>query len=235
MTSIRRAPRLLAVMTTVLIASPAVAQDAATSPLSGTAWQLVKFVGGDDTTLTPTDPALYTIEFDETGRVAARIDCNRGSGTWKTDGKASLEFGPMALTRAMCPPGSLHDQIAKQWTSIRSFVIRDGHLFLSLMADGGTYEYAPRPAPAPVSPVKATGPVIFDCRAQGTEVGELHATFYATQPGLVMLEHVGLAKPAFQVRAASGAKYEGDGVSFWEARGEATVRWPGSDMTCKRR
>jgi membrane-bound inhibitor of C-type lysozyme len=92
-----------------------------------------------------------------------------------------------------------------------------------------------RPAPAPVSPVKATGPFIFDCRAQGTEVGELHATFYATQPELVMLEHVGLAKPAFQVRAASGAKYEGDGVSFWEARGEATVQWPGSDMTCKRR
>ena len=57
----------------------------------------------------------------------------------------------------------------------------------------------------------------------------------ATEPGLAMLEHLGVAKPAFQVRAASGAKYEGDGVSFWEARGEATVRWPGSDMTCKRR
>lgn len=93
----------------------------------------------------------------------------------------------------------------------------------------------PPAAPAPVSPVKATGPFIFDCRAQGTEVGELHVTFYATQPGLVMLDHLGVAKPAFQVRAASGAKFEGDGVSFWEARGEAAVQWPGSDMICTRR
>jgi para-nitrobenzyl esterase len=41
----------------------------------------------------------------------------------------------------MCPPGSLHDQIVKQLPFIRSYLIREGHLFLSLMADGGTYEY----------------------------------------------------------------------------------------------
>jgi para-nitrobenzyl esterase len=41
----------------------------------------------------------------------------------------------------MCPPGSLHDQIVKQWDYIRSYVIKDGHLFLSLMADGGIYEF----------------------------------------------------------------------------------------------
>jgi heat shock protein HslJ len=52
-----------------------------------------------------------------------------------------LEFGPLALTRAMCPPGSLHDQIAKNWTYIRSYVIKNSHLFLSLMADGGVYEF----------------------------------------------------------------------------------------------
>ena len=49
----------------------------------------------------------------------------------------------MALTRAMCPPGSLHDQIVKQWPNLRSYVMRHGHLFLSLMADGGIYEFEP--------------------------------------------------------------------------------------------
>ena len=49
----------------------------------------------------------------------------------------------MAVTRAMCPPGSLHDQIISQWNTMRSYVIRDGRLFLSLMADGGIYEYEP--------------------------------------------------------------------------------------------
>jgi para-nitrobenzyl esterase len=31
----------------------------------------------------------------------------------------------------------------KQWGFIRSYVVRDGHLFLSLMADGGIYEFEP--------------------------------------------------------------------------------------------
>jgi putative lipoprotein len=43
----------------------------------------------------------------------------------------------------MCPPGSLHDQISKNWTFVRSYIIKDGHLFLSLMADGGVYEFEP--------------------------------------------------------------------------------------------
>jgi para-nitrobenzyl esterase len=31
----------------------------------------------------------------------------------------------------------------KQWGNVRSYVIRDGHLFLALMADGGIYEFEP--------------------------------------------------------------------------------------------
>jgi para-nitrobenzyl esterase len=43
----------------------------------------------------------------------------------------------------MCPPGSLHDQIVREWGYIRSYVLEDGHLFLALMADGGIYELEP--------------------------------------------------------------------------------------------
>jgi heat shock protein HslJ len=113
------------------------------SALQGTSWQLVKFQGGDGTTLTPDDRAKYTIEFGAGGRLAVRIDCNRGRGTWKSPEPSRLEFGPLALTRAKCPAGSLHDHIVKQWPNIRSYVIKDGHLFLSLMADGGIYEFEP--------------------------------------------------------------------------------------------
>jgi para-nitrobenzyl esterase len=31
----------------------------------------------------------------------------------------------------------------KQWGYIRSYVVKDGRLFLSLMADGGIYEFEP--------------------------------------------------------------------------------------------
>jgi para-nitrobenzyl esterase len=111
--------------------------------LGGTAWQLVKFQGSDDKTLIPDDMTKYTIAFAEDGGLSVRIDCNRGRGTWKSSGPTQVQFGLLALTRAMCPPGSLHDQIVKHWEFVRSYILKDGHLFLSLMADGGIYEFEP--------------------------------------------------------------------------------------------
>ncbi len=119
------------------------AAPASAAGLAGTSWQLVAFRGGDDTTLTPDDRAKNTVEFVAGGRLTARIDCNRGRGTWKSGGSSQIEFGPLALTRAKCPARSLHDQIVKQWANIRSYVIRDEHLFLSLLADGVIYEVEP--------------------------------------------------------------------------------------------
>jgi len=82
----------------------------------------VKFQSSDEKTLTPDDKAKYTISFGTDGRVSARIDCNRGAGTWKSSGPNQLQFGPLALTRAACPPGSLHDRIARDWEFVRAFV-----------------------------------------------------------------------------------------------------------------
>jgi uncharacterized lipoprotein YbaY len=52
---------------------------------------------------------------------------------------------PIAFTIAYEPDKIVADQIVKQWGNIRSYVIKDGHLFLSLMADGGIYEFEPVP------------------------------------------------------------------------------------------
>lgn len=123
-------------------ADPEAAVDS-TVELAGTSWRLVRFEGGDGTVLTPDDPSKYTLAFVPGGRLIARIDCNRGTGTWRSSGPSHLEFGPLALTRVMCPPGSLHDHLVKQLPYVRSYVLRDGHLYLSLMADGGIYELEP--------------------------------------------------------------------------------------------
>ena len=155
---------LLAALLLVLVCSARVQgqSESTAAELGGTVWQLVKFQGGDDKTLTPDDKAKYTIQFSTDGGLTARIDCNRGRGAWKSSGASQLQFGPLALTRAQCPPGSLHDQIVKHWDFIRSYIIKDGHLFLSLMADGGIYEFEPvsgsKPT-APNSPVTIQGPV----------------------------------------------------------------------------
>lgn len=115
----------------------------AVTGLSGTSWQLVKFQGSDDTILVPDDKTKYTIAFASDGELTVRIDCNRGRGTWKLSGPDQLEFGQLALTRALCPSGSLHDRIVRHWEFVRSYFIKDDHLFLSLMADGGVYEFEP--------------------------------------------------------------------------------------------
>jgi para-nitrobenzyl esterase len=83
--------------------------------LGGTSWQFVKFQGGDGKILTPDDKAKYTIAFGSDGAVSVHFDCNRGGGTWKSSGPHQLQFGLLALTRAMCPPGSLHDRFARDW------------------------------------------------------------------------------------------------------------------------
>jgi len=87
--------------------------------LGGASWQLVKFEGSDDKTLTPKNGANYTIAFEGDGHIGLRIDCNRGHGTWKSTGPNQLEFGPLALTRAMCPPSPLNDRIARDWQYVR--------------------------------------------------------------------------------------------------------------------
>jgi len=116
---------------------------AAPAGLGGTEWRLVRFQGGDERILTPDDRAKYTIAFNADGSVTARIDCNRGRGTWSSSGPSQLQLGPLALTRAMCPPGSLHERIVRDWSFVRSYVIRDGHLFLALFAGAGIYELEP--------------------------------------------------------------------------------------------
>src|SRR4030095_9080052 len=74
-----------------------------TSPqagLGGPSWQRVKFQGGNGKTLTPDDNAKYTITFGTDNRVSARVDCNRGVGTWKSLGGNKLEFVTLSLTHS---------------------------------------------------------------------------------------------------------------------------------------
>ena len=133
----------------VLLVTLSIAAGCAPTPkvqlggIGETSWQLVKFQGGDGTVLTPDDRTKYTVAFTNDGYVRVRLDCNRGRGTWILNGPNELRFGPMALTRAMCPTGSLYDHIVKQWPFVRTYTLKGGHLFLALMADAGSYEFEP--------------------------------------------------------------------------------------------
>jgi len=130
--------------------SDSAAEPATESPLAGTEWQLVEFQSMDDAqgTTRPDDPSKYTMRLNEDGTVNMKLNCNRATGTWSAEAASdpssgSFEFGPLASTKALCPPPSMDEQITVQAQYIRSYLLKDGRLYLSLMADGGIYAWEP--------------------------------------------------------------------------------------------
>ena len=85
-------------------------------------------------------PERYTLEIQPGGKAQVRADCNRGSASYKQDGRnLSFKLGP--LTRAACPPGSLADRFLKSLESVVSQRTKGENLFLELPADGGTLKF----------------------------------------------------------------------------------------------
>jgi heat shock protein HslJ len=134
---------------TFVLAACATEPDRSVPRLAGTAWQLVSIQSMDDAqgTTRIAEPQRFTLHFGDDGRAALRLDCNRGNGSWEAKpasaSSGSLTFGPIASTRAMCPPPSLDQRIARDLGYVRSYLLKDGKLYLSLMADGGVYEWQP--------------------------------------------------------------------------------------------
>jgi heat shock protein HslJ len=119
-------------------------------PLAGTDWQLVELQSMDDSigAIRPEDPARFTMRLNADGTVNMRLDCNRATGTWSSEASASGEggsfsFGTLATTRALCPPPNLDERIARDAEYVRSYFLKDGRLYLSLMADAGIYAWEP--------------------------------------------------------------------------------------------
>jgi para-nitrobenzyl esterase len=86
-------------------------------------------------------PDRYTLRLGSDGRLALKADCNRGAGAYAVTGDRALTVKPIALTRAMCPPGSLSDRFAKDVGRATSYFVRDGDLYLELPVDSGTLRF----------------------------------------------------------------------------------------------
>ena len=124
-----------------LVVCSTVAVQALANELSGTSWRLVKIMSMDDRVDLPDEASKYTLDFRADGSVAILADCNRGMGSWTLESASQLHFGPIASTRALCPPASLSETYLAQFEWVRSYVMRDGHLFLATMADGSIIEF----------------------------------------------------------------------------------------------
>jgi heat shock protein HslJ len=111
--------------------------------LIGKVWQWYEFASPTDTIVVD-DPNLYTVEFMAEGMVQVRADCNQGSGSYSaSDG--SISFGPMAVTLAMCEPGSFSDDFLRALDGVAVYSFDGDTLLLDLPADSGTLKLAEDP------------------------------------------------------------------------------------------
>lgn len=125
-------------------------------PLQGTTWQLVGIQSMDDAQglRRPANPSRYTLTLQADGKALLQLDCNRATGRWRVEPSADpsnggFRFGPLASTRALCPAPSLGEPLARQLPYVRGYLLRDGRLNLSLLADGGILIWEPRAGAGP--------------------------------------------------------------------------------------
>jgi para-nitrobenzyl esterase len=125
--------------------STAAASTAVPQALTGNPWHWVATQTPVEW-IVPADPALYTIQFDVDGSAVLRADCNRGRGTYTSADDGALKIGPAALTRAMCPPGSLDTKYLQQLNAAAHYFFRGDTLYVDLFADSGTMRFVRGPA-----------------------------------------------------------------------------------------
>jgi heat shock protein HslJ len=125
--------------------STAPATAVATPTLAGTSWRLASFQANDDGSqaLRPGSPDGFTLSFGQDGRLAVKLDCNRGNGPWQavaTDATGgTLTLGPVATTRAMCPRDAVGSRLAQDLAALRTWRLQDNRLHTGLPADAGVY------------------------------------------------------------------------------------------------
>jgi uncharacterized protein len=81
----------------------------------------------------------------------------------------------------------------------------------------------------------ARGPFFFAC--ENNPANQVVATFFDTDPPTAVLERGDSTVVAYLQRSASGARYEGQNVIFWNKGAEATVTWgwEAEPMHCRER
>ena len=88
------------------------------------------------------DPANYTLQFSEDGRVQIRADCNNCIGDYETNGNA-ITIGPLGCTRAFCGADSFFDEFVAGLESASSFVRRGDTLELTSSEGVMSFRVAP--------------------------------------------------------------------------------------------
>jgi heat shock protein HslJ len=100
-------------------------------------WKWHQTLYNNDQKSVPSDPSHYTVTFNADGTLNIRADCNRGGGTFSTEGKR-ITIDVTHTTRAMCPPDSLEQTFIDDLNASNIFFFSDGDLYIDLKYHKGT-------------------------------------------------------------------------------------------------
>jgi heat shock protein HslJ len=119
-----------------LTATSEIDVDPARTTLNGKEWSWIRTVYNNDTTVVPAKPNVFTLTFNEDGRLNATTDCNRMTGSYSIDGRL-LSFSKLAATRMYCPD-SQEGEFADMLSQVAAFLFTSkGELVLELKLDSG--------------------------------------------------------------------------------------------------
>jgi heat shock protein HslJ len=109
----------------------------ASSPFGQWRWESQLASGGK---IEVEAPERYTLDIQSGGKALVRADCNRGSASYKMEGRSIL-FKLGAVTRAACPQGSHSMEFLKAIESVVGQRIRGENLFLDLAGESGSLKF----------------------------------------------------------------------------------------------
>lgn len=95
--------------------------------------------------ITVADPTRYTIVFNDDGTAGIKADCNSVGATYTvSDSSLSITLGPS--TMVACPPDSQANQFLAGLAASAVYFLDSGNLFIDMVADSGTMQFAPAAA-----------------------------------------------------------------------------------------
>ncbi|MEO1201712.1 MAG: META domain-containing protein [Pseudomonadota bacterium] len=193
------------------------------SVLEGTRWQ-VTAIDGEDVI----DDSEASLAFEVEGALAGNTSCNRYFGNWsETDSVLSL--APAGVTMRACEETVMAQErrFLEALPEVVSFDIGEGDRIVFLDASGAERVSGVPEAPAPQD-LAGSETSRFMCADAGlAELGFVG-------PDTISLNVAGQRYIMPSERAASGAKYSGDGAEFWNKGDEAVLTMGGQSYDCQR-
>ena len=203
------------------------AKAANTDPdLGGQTWYLHSLSASGEV-LSPNPDKSYTVELSTDGSITGQADCNRFNGTYHLSGE-SFSTTQLISTRAACNDGGVSSRFIQLLNGAKSVVKADS--VLTIESDNGiaaTLSTSPRASiqsGLPMIPQKTGETFVYDCTSTP---GDTLSVTVKTGPGELAVWLPSQFEKNYlvlgQTRAASGARYEGDGMVVWTKGDSAMV------------